>query len=312
MSKISINQRAENIRKELQIEAPSEYHTTKYLNRFRIRYPDLEQERSVGYIFFTKPDLNILTTGGDITQESANIHSLRDILQSRDIEIARCLKHGYKSRLITPITNAAENVDLQDVQMKTRTTAESSINWKVQYGFRTSDSKAANTFNITFTDDKNLTLYKLHKIWVEYIDAVSVGKMKPLREYITKRVLDYAVSAYYILVGEDGKTIRYYAKFTGVFPLNIPDSAYGWQQGDEIKRRNFQIQYQYSFFDAMEPLIIKDFNVSFGNPAGSPYQPIFIKDMGLAGPTYCSGVVINKVQKGGPTGKLEYKLEFIQ
>ncbi|MEI2419218.1 hypothetical protein V6O07_03010, partial [Arthrospira platensis SPKY2] len=224
-----------------------------------------------------------------------------------DIILAQCLKQNIGGQFINPITNFADNMEVPDIQMKTRVSAETSINWKVQYGFRTTDSKAASTFSISYSDDRNLTIYKLHQIWVNYMNAVAMGHMSPKREYIAKRILDYAVSAYYFLVAEDGETIIYYAKYTGVFPTNVPDSAYSWQKGDESKERTFQIQYQYSFYDPMNPLIIKEFNKVTGGPKGKEL-PVFQASLGLMGPTWANNVAVVENHEHGHFKN--YKLKF--
>lgn len=302
----------EALRNMHQINAPSEYYALNKVNRFKLRYPDHEIERSVGYVIFTKPDLNIVNSSGEmVPDETSKIPaSLHDLVYSKDIEIVRCLKQDYKVNFIGPILDKAENFEVSDVQMKTRQTAESSGNWKIDYGFRTNESKGSGTFSINYTDDRNLTIYKLHKIWVEYMHHVFYGTMQPSASHIMNGILDYASSVYYILVGEDGETIRYYAKYTGVFPTTIPDGTFSWAEGDESKRRTCSITYQYSFFEAMNPLIIKDFNYVFDKVVGpKQFIDVYDKENGIMGPSWGSGFLI-ETHKNPTDGELKYKLKF--
>ena len=297
------------IHEESQINVPSHYKYVQDINRFKLKYPDHNIERSVGYLFFTKPDLNILDDSGEVLDQAAGLYSIRDMLRSKDIALVQSLKSNYGPKFINLLASYAENLDLPDQQMKPRESAETSSRWKIMYGFRTSESKAANTFSITYTDDRNLSVYKTHKVWVDYIDAVSVRcDISPKREYVLKRILDYAVSVYYILVSEDGKSVLYFGKFVGVFPLNTSDSAFSWSKGDEGKVRSYQIQYQYSFFLPMNPLLIKEFNDLNGSIEGMKVCDIYDAQTGLMGPTWAKKVkMVEKKENGNFSG---YSLEF--
>ena len=46
-------------------------------------------------------------------------------------------------------------------------------------------------------DTVNLDIFKLHLAWVDYINKASRGVFTPKRDYIKKRILDYACSCYY-------------------------------------------------------------------------------------------------------------------
>lgn len=298
------------IHEECQIDDPSEYKYVDYMNRFKLKFPSHELERAVGYIFFTKPDLNILDDTGKVRDQAAALYSLRDIMRSRDIAYVQSLKMNYGPTFINLLSSYATNIDVVDVEMKPRTTSETSTNWKIMYGFRTSESRAANSLSINYGDDRNLAVYKTHKIWIEYINAVSLGLIDPKREYILKRVLDYAASIYYFLVSEDGETIIYYAKFTGVFPTNVPDSAYSWAEGDESKNRNYQIHYQYSFYEPMNPMIINDFNKLNGSVNNMKKIEIHDTHINQMGPTWARKAHIAEYKEHGVFKG--YKLQFYQ
>lgn len=298
------------IHQECQIDDPSEYKYVDYMNRFKLKFPSHELEKTVGYLFFTKPDLNIIEDNGKVREESAVLYSLRDILRSRDVALVQSLKMNYGPTFINLLSSYATNIDVSDVEMKPRNTSETSTNWKIMYGFRTSESKAANSLTINFEDDRNLSVYKTHKIWVEYINAITMGLMEPKRQYVLKRILDYAASLYYFLVSEDGESIVYYAKFTGIFPTNIPDSAYSWSVGEESKNHTYQIHYQYSFYDSMNPMIINDFNKLNGSTKNMKKLEIHDKNINQMGPTWARKAQIVEHKEHGVFKN--YKLQFYQ
>lgn len=283
------------------------------LNRFRIRHPDHELEKLYGYVFFTRPDINLIKDDGmNITDECFKLPMISDIYNSRDIELIRNLKISAGGVFVNPITNFAESLEFSDTILKTRVSAETSTDWKITFGGRLNESRASNTFNIQYHDDRNLTVYKLHQVWIEYINAATMGRVKPKREHILKRVIDYACSAYMFLVAEDGVTIKYYGKYIGVFPTNLPDSVFNWNEGDSYKKLDLTIQYQYSFFDPMNPIIINEFNRIArpgnvnGQGATGELLPIYNPGTATMGPTWANSVgVVRKKDNAGVFDRLE-------
>lgn len=281
-------------------------------NRFRIRYPDHELETVDGRVFFTRPDLNLLNKDGTaLTDEAKNMPELRDLFASRDIEVIRNLKIDAGNTPFIPIISSfADSFDIPDTSLKTRTSSETSTEYKIVMGGRNCESKGAGTFNIKYTDDRNLLVYKLHKVWLDYIDAVSFGIIKPKRDYILKAILDYAVSAYCFLLAEDGETIVYYAKYTGVFPSMNQDSLFSWDTNDKVKKLDMTIQYQYSFVEQMNPLIIKDFNSISQPPMPGEKLNIYNADSCTIGSTWAGHVAIEK--ETDATGLTGYKLKYFR
>lgn len=230
------------------------------LNRFKIIHPDQGFEWATGYVFMTKPDLNIFTSINMVNDDFKKRYEFVDI--SRDLDILKQLQISLSTDngFINMITNFTETFDTSDDVIKTDETAAAFMGWNIVYGGTASDSRKADTFSISYTDDRDIHLYKLHSTWVEYIDLVKKGAIKPRIHYIYNRMLDYASSLYYFLVAEDGERIIYAAKYTGVFPTNIPHSTFSWSRGEGPKPK-YSISYQYNFKEDMKlSAICSDFN----------------------------------------------------
>lgn len=284
------------------ISANSYQSNINNLNRFKIRYPDFELENTFGYVFFTRPDLNIFKDGSDtILDQVFNRFEFADAL-AFDANLFRFLKNGKGGSFINIISNYAENFDTSDEVLKVREDSETSTQWKIMYGGRQNESLAANTFSINYRDDRNLSLYKLNYIWHEYIHLISIGALKPTDYNRYKKILDYACSAYFILTAEDGESILFYSKYIGVFPINKPSSAFSWAKNSH-KGPAYSIQYQYSFKKDMDPAIIKDFNNVAGYTNGMAYTPAYDKTYSTMAKTMASNAFIQKVGRG-------YKLRF--
>ena len=284
------------------MRSPSIYRTTLAFNRFRINFPENMLENSIGYVFFTKPDLNIFarySNAGTLNKDFSSRVEFNDLLKT-DPELFRNLQVNQgNGPFIYPLTNAVKNFTTKDEIIKTRDSVETANDWKVVYGHRINDSRASDTVDLTFQDDRNLTVYKTLKIWVNYISLVTLGEISPHSENRRKRILDYAGSIYYFLTDETGTNILYWCKLIGTFPLNIPSSTMGWDLGS-FKQLEYNVSFQYSMKDE-SPLVIADFN-KICDANTSTHIPT-VTEKGIAPTTWAQSVFIETVNN-------KYKLRF--
>lgn len=98
--------------------------------------------------------------------------------------------------------------------------------------------------------------------WILYIHYVSRGYIMPTREHITERILDYTCSAYIFVIGEDGRRIERFGKFTGCFPTSFPLSQQllHSNQIDIDMLHKFSINWHFNRYTPMDPQIFTDFN----------------------------------------------------
>jgi hypothetical protein len=114
--------------------------------------------------------------------------------------------------------------------------------------------------DIEYVDNRNLDVLKIHKLWVEYIEGVSRGDLKPNSASIIHRMLDYTCSIYYFMLDMDGETILYWSKYTGCSPTNIPYDVFDGKLEPNQTILNYNISYNYSFKEDMDPNTLLDFN----------------------------------------------------
>lgn len=238
------------------------------------------------YVFFTKPELFLnpikpnSTTSYDylsyqnmITDAFFSMFLIDQALNDIDKELIYNLSYkakqpGYgvvKSNFIKLLTNEYKNFDPIDVSLDTDSSA-----FTTKQGFtmplptHTTASHGAGSLSFTFSETANLSLTKLLTLWVKYIDYVSDGTFRANPDAITRGELDYMCSIYYFLLGPDGKTIKYYAKYTGCYPTSIPYGAYSQTRGDHTIAQ-ITVPFQYILKEDMNPRILEDFNrVSLG------------------------------------------------
>lgn len=179
----------------------------------------------------------------------------------------------------------------------------------MKYGKHNIKSKTADNFSITYTDDDNLNIIKVHKAWTDYISKVYRGEFFANPIHRQNRTIDYASSVYYFLCGPDGETILFWSKYTGVFPTNTPSSALVWQKGNITKMPEFSINYEFSWKEDLMPTTLAEFNLNSANQNTYTYAKTYEPELGSTGKTFVNAPFVETVIDR-TTGKYEYKLRF--
>lgn len=311
-----LNKNMDTIRKNINVIPTGGYDSaTKALfdnfNRFKVPFPEVQLSKGFGHIFFTRPNLNIVNHKGKgeftlIKGQTLNDPIFYSVFERNKNLLSSLTRHYSSLHDFHPyLSNSAQSFELSDEFIKTIEHGETLTGYKVQYGKNNIESNTAGNFSVNYTDDNDLNVYWIHKLWVEYISKVSRGEFSPIRDYVIKKILDYACSVYYFLVGPDGETIIYWSKYFGVFPTSVPSSAFGYTRGAPIKSE-FAINYAYSYKEDGNPLSLAEFNMnSRGNLVyKKTYEPALLS----TGRTM-SGAPFIETVKGGPK-KYVHKLRY--
>ena len=239
-----------------------------WLNKFN-RYKLSEfSEPHVGglsYVFFVKPDLNL----NDIAIRTLNIdpglpntfmNDIKNLLMTTPSEPHNGL--NPTPGFIPLLTNLSENFEVQDYSIRNIESYQTFRGFKLNIPGSGMDSVAGGTFSINYTELDSLPVTYLHKIWLDYIDCIRIGKyssdkFKARSRHRNRKIADYYSSVFYITVAPDGETIQYFCKLTGVFPLNIPYSAFNWNEG-ERKITKLNINYAYSYKEDMNIVTLEN------------------------------------------------------
>lgn len=235
-------------------------------NRNKTAFPDYHLTKTFAYVFFTRPDLNILTDG----KPDNNLNSKEDpkykyLYYNNKWTLKSLTANGNPNHDFLVLTsNEAKSFEVSDQAIKTVEHGETYTGGKVVYGRSDHESNTAGEISIRYIDSINLDIFKLHTIWVDYINKVYRGVFSPKEEYIRNKVLDYAVACYYFLCGPDGQTILYWEKLTGVFPVNTGENTFSWDSGNLLAKPEINIKYQYSMKTPMDVFHLHEFNVRAG------------------------------------------------
>ena len=235
-------------------------------NRNKIAFPDKELNKTFAYVFFTRPDLNILQRGASASELKLNKQVSYDskyyyLWENNPWCLKSLVSAGNPHhKFMVFLSNEALSFEVGDVVIKTVEHGETFNGHKIIYGRSDIESNVAGEMSIRYIDTVNLDTFKLHLAWVDYINKVSRGVFCPKREYVKSKIIDYASSCYYFLCGPDGSTILYWQKLTGVFPLNTSENAFSWDSGTLLAKPEINIKYAYSFKSTMDPIILNEFN----------------------------------------------------
>ncbi len=94
-----------------------------------------------------------------------------------------------------------------------------------------SETKVSKQVSVSYIDNINLSMYSLHKIWIDYIRVLQIGEMEPDESYLSGDFaeLDYVATVYFIrfkptiVNGDFFKNITFLGKAVGLFPIDLPD-----------------------------------------------------------------------------------------
>lgn len=278
-------------------------------NRWRMAFPDYNLSKSTSYIFFTRPDLNLLenvNASNYILTKQFEKDPYFYYLYKNNMNILLSLTSEFsKEHDFHPfLSNLSNSFEVSDQYIKTIEIGETLTGYKVQYGKNNIESKTSGTFGISYTDDRELTIYKTHKAWIEYISKVFRGECSPKEEYLKGKIIDYACSVYYFLCGPSDE-ILFWTKCYGVFPTNEPSSAFSWAKDSMVKIPNYTINYAYAFKEDFNPLILSEFNMN--SKGNYTYLKSYEKNLLTSGTTLTGAPFIETSAQGG---NYVFKLRF--
>ena len=273
-------------------------------NRYRLVHPDSSISNAIGYVFFTRPDLNIKDpkSGVALSQLAPLMYNM--VFQHPELALSLTTDYTSLHYFIPYLSNKFLSIDIPDEQIKTREVGETLTGFKICYAFHNIESITANTVTTTFSEDEQLSTYLYFKLWTEYMAGVARGLIKPKRIYVKRKQLDYAISIYYFLCASDGESILYWTKFTGAFPTNVPSSAFGIKDGERVTNPTQTITWQYSEKRDYNPLHLAEFN----NLTSSDYTYIkqYSQDTLHMAPTL-QGAPFVDTNTGGRLFKLRFR-----
>lgn len=225
------------------------------------------------YIFFTKPNLNIMSTTHNALKGELKEYPFFQEMYNRYRPVLSQLQHHKNdTSFLSPLLSyhVDSNLDMPSITAKDIDGPETIYGIGVNYRGEGRTSDFNNDFSLQFKDDKLLTCYRFFKAWEEYERLKKKGIVAPPNTaYITNKILHDQIGIYKFVVGEDGKELIYYAYACGCYPKNVPRDSF-----TELKENPvYSIDWHaFKIYD-MDPRILYNFNRVCGiDRAGSNYS----------------------------------------
>lgn len=222
------------------------------------------------YLFFTKPDLNIFVPGSakyselKLNSQLSNIPMFVDAanrfrgsltqLQSSVCDVTNNRSNPFMCLLTNAVTS---RLDLPGISSESIDSSSNMYGSVITYRSHSLKSDNGFDFNLSFTDTKYTEIYMLIKLYDEFLRLQKLGVVSPRREYIVNRILSDQFSVYKFIVGNDGESIIYFAKATGVYFSDVPRGDFSDPSQDGFK---FSPSFHAQFIEDCNPSILTDFN----------------------------------------------------
>lgn len=219
------------------------------------------------YLFFTKPNLNIIAqddngiAGSKLNSNLSNINFWQD-LYSNKRDIINCLESSCNT--LDPFNHMLQNMvqsNLEIPALESTSIDTPSNMYGISYEYRgTSEASDDNPqFSLEFRDTKYLDVYNFFKAYEDYETLKHHGVISPSQYFIVNKQLHDAFSIYKFIVDEDMETILYYGKMYGVTPMSLPRDVFSNPNFDS--GLSYSINFKAAFYEDMRPEILGDFNV---------------------------------------------------
>ena len=171
--------------------------------------------------------------------------------------------YNFTSPFIPLLGNTCTQVTgAKDMQLDSHTYEEDEFGKTLQVPTGMDSFWGPGSVTTNFNDIAYGPVSLMFMVWIMYIHYVSRGFIMTTREHITERILDYTCSIYVFMVGEDGRRIERWCKYTGCYPTTFPLSSQ-IEHNVQIEQDMLQkvtISWNYNDFEAMDPQTFMDFN----------------------------------------------------
>lgn len=234
------------------------------VNTFNNFNPGRLEETEEGYIkgfpylFLTTPFLNF-------SEENIKSNTFLSYMYEFEPDVLKQLSYGSgainsPSPFIKILSNRFKSMESRDTTARTKQINETFYGHKQIVPGTYLDSINGDQFTITYAETSKLHIVKLHKIWLEYVENLRRGLYHPSQSAKDFRYIDFYSSLYYFIVDFDGETIKFFSKYTGISPINIPYNVFSMAIPETPNPVELNVNYVYCYKEDMDPATLFDFN----------------------------------------------------
>ena len=238
------------------------------------------------YIFVTTPSINTNSRGFPGTKYREIYGSALPSLLDSSV---------CHNRFIRPLTNLHSNISENDWGGDPVKGWENFRGRGVDYGKGHSYDVSVD-FTVDYHETQELFISNLHRIWMDCQSAYANGKMSRREKvYFADNRIDYTSSIYVFNTLADGVTIKYWSKYTGVFPTSLNYSGLGvGKRGSIDVVDTTSIGYHATCRETMSYAILQDFAEITGPNSGN-----IMDGVGKTPPEFINARPISSKADGG-------------
>jgi hypothetical protein len=242
------------------------FYRNKYLDPFIAGY---------AFIFVTRPSLFIYPVQQANPQAFENLAYDNMVREPKFTQFLRKDKFNTSDSLIADqlsylrsstvgnflplFTNRNRSFSALDVVMNQHEGYDTKQGYRLVLPTFKSESEGSGSISLAMTETSNLDIIKTLTLWVNYISNITDGTFHANPQMIKRGVIDYMSSIYYMVLEPDGRTLKYWAKYTGCWPTTIPYAALSYSRGDQ-SIVELESTFLYMSKEDMNPMILEDFN----------------------------------------------------
>lgn len=228
------------------------------------------------YIFFTKPDLHIFNASSVNLWSTLQNYSFFVDAADRYEHVCQQLELSAGGGNNSPFMNLLSNtirsgIDTPSLEAENGLETGGNVyGTKISYRGNSYTSDQDLTFSAEFEDTKFYEVYMLFKIYDEYCKLKNLGLLEVTDgysgtwlNYTLNKILHDQFAVYKFVVGEDGMTIVWFGKYTGVYPTGAPRDSFSDMNKTEVQK--ITVNFKAQFFRDMDPSIISEFNYLVAN-----------------------------------------------
>jgi len=248
------------------------------INHQQVKSVLQENRDSYGYVFFTRPQLNMSSPN------LRNIRQLYSLLTNNSLTIQRFVRNTLDPRLArgvstellkTPLvdemngfmpvlTNNIKNMSgWPDIVAPTYTSAQGVR--KEQWSIVDGSIEIYDSFDLdcTFRNVKNEPIIMLMQTWLLYMAKVFEGMMSPYLDMIVANEIDYNTRIYRLVMDESKRFVTKIAATGASFPINVPvGKFFDFSSENKYNLQTKDINVRFKCNGAMynDDILIKEFN----------------------------------------------------
>lgn len=256
------------------------------INHRQIQTPVPSVRDRYGYVFFTRPQLNMEIL--NISNHRGFYSLLTDNKNSynrytRLMLDPRLCWNGINSGLTSPfvdpntafiplLTNSAVSVSgFPDLVTPTYTSQSGLFGEEISFVDGTVNHYESYDLDCTFRNIRGSPLIYLFYIWEQYQMLMFEGILNRYFDFITENEIDYMTRIYRIVTDQQNKYVTQIACTGASFPLNVPTGSifdFDIDQPYNLKNSEISIRFRSMGFCAFEDIIKYEFNM-----AGAIFNP---------------------------------------